>query len=165
MEHSSHAPWPRAGLAAGSTAPHLLVQHSAVRNQPQMQDSSTASLLELGVGVQQPFDGFQQMGHAVVPGDVLEDGDVLHEGLQEKGEGKLTWWTGVREKAGGQLGGPSRMVTTQGATSTWVGQAACCRSTWEEMVRAKSPAQLQYKGMCVSFTPWHFLHTYEAKEL
>lgn len=40
-----------------------------------------------------------------------------------------------------------------------VGQAACCRSTWEEMVRAKSPAQLQYTGMCVSFTPWHFLHT------
>lgn len=40
-----------------------------------------------------------------------------------------------------------------------LGQAEGCRRTWEEMVRAKSPAQLQYTGMCASFTPWHFLHT------
>lgn len=69
-----------------------------------MQDAGAASVLELGVGVQQPFDGFQQMGHAIVPGNVLEDADVLHEGLREEGEEKLTRWTVVRGKAGGQLG-------------------------------------------------------------
>lgn len=45
-------------------------------------------MLELGVCTQQPLDGFQEIGHAVVPSDVLEDGDVLHEDLQEKEAGR-----------------------------------------------------------------------------
>lgn len=35
--------------------------------------------------------------------------------------------------------------------------AAALTLVW--MVRAKSPAQLQYTDMLVSFTPWHFRQT------
>lgn len=51
------------------------------------EEQPTTSLLELGVGAQQPLDGFQQVGHAVMPGNVLEDVDVLHEGLRRREQG------------------------------------------------------------------------------
>lgn len=47
----------------------------------------------------------------------------------------------------------------QEGPGTGLGQAAHYGHTWEEMVRANSPAQLQYTGICVSFTPRHLLHT------
>lgn len=45
------------------------------------------SLLELEVCVQQPLDGFQKVGHAIVPGNVLEDTDMVHEGLGRREHG------------------------------------------------------------------------------
>lgn len=37
--------------------------------------------------MQQPLNGFQQVGHAIVLGDVLEDTDMVHEGLGRREQG------------------------------------------------------------------------------
>lgn len=38
--------------------------------------------------MQQPLNGFQQVGHAIVPGDVLEYTDMVHESLGRTREGR-----------------------------------------------------------------------------
>lgn len=38
--------------------------------------------------MQQPLNGFQQVGHAIVPGNVLEYTDVVHESLGRREQGK-----------------------------------------------------------------------------
>lgn len=72
--HAAHRGW-------RSAQPNRSITDSRDRTSP-------ASLLEPGVCTQQPLNGLQEIGHAVVPSDVLEDGDLLHEHLQEKEAGK-----------------------------------------------------------------------------
>lgn len=111
------------------------------------EEQPTASVPELGICAEQPLNGFQQVGHTVVPGDVLEDVDVVHEGLERREqEGKDAaqhsqaagvlqrgGWAGLAEQRAAQQV-PWEKQLGRGRGGTGHCRAPCCssRSCWHK---------------------------------